>query len=96
MNLQDFLLYMQGSGVNVIIGVLMSFLIEWWPEYENLESKVKRAVFLALCMVVPLSGALLGTALGYQVWAIEPTFWYATVAGWAAFGSGQLAHMRKM
>ncbi len=96
MTLQDFLLYMQGSGVNAIIGVLMSFVVEWWPTYENLESKVKRAIFLAMCMVVPLTGALLGTALGYQEWTIETTFWYATVAGWLAFGAGQVAHIRKM
>ncbi len=96
MTLQEFLLFMQGSGVNVIVGALWSFAVEFWPQFEGFSKKVKRIIFLSACMVIPVVGAVLGMAMGYQPVNLEITIWYALVAGWVAFSAGQIAHMRKL
>jgi len=96
MTLQEFLLYMQGSGVNAIVGVLWSFAVEFLPSFKGLSEKAKRISFLAACMVVPIVGAVLSMALEYQPVNLETTIWYALVAGWVAFTTGTMSHVRKM
>ena len=80
----------------VIVGVVLSVLVEYAPSYAALAPKWKRAVFLLVCLIVPLLAALLGvlTAGWEPAWAV--TWWPALVAGVMTFGSGTVMHIRKM
>lgn len=95
MTFAEFLMYVQGAGVNAAVGFLLSYLVEWWPEYADLEAKAKRLVMLGLCLVVPLLAAVVGVAMGFQALALE-TFWQAAQAGFLAFVASQAAHTRKL
>jgi len=95
MTFGEFLLYLQSSGVNAAVGAILSFAVEWWPKYEELEAKAKRGVILGLCLVVPLLAAGVGMATGLQPFALE-TFWQAAQAGFLAFVASQAAHARKL
>jgi hypothetical protein len=93
----EFLAYLQGPGISVVVGVLLSFLIEYWTGYQNLEAKWKRLIFGGLSLFVPLLGATLSCASGLAAWAnFTGHWWIALQAGGLAFFSGQMAHMRKL
>ena len=96
MDWQTFVMWMQSEGIGAVVGVLLSYVVEWFPKYETLEPKVKRLIFGLTCLLVPAVGVALGIASGFQepVWAT--TFWPAIVAAGIAFGSGTLAHTRKL
>ena len=96
MTFQDFLLVLQSTGINAAIGIIMSFVVEWWPQYGTLEAKTKRVIFLALCLFVPVFGATAGVGMGYQSGVFDVTYWPALVAGGAAFATGTAVHIRKM
>jgi hypothetical protein len=84
------------GGIPVIVGVLLSVLIDYWPAFKGLLPKWKRAVFFGLSLAVPLLAAGLGiVTLGWPATWIE-TFWPALVAGVMAFGSGTLSHLPKL
>ena len=95
MTFAEFLQYLQTSGVNAVVGFLISYLAEWWPKYEELEAKAKRFIMMGFCFVVPLLAAGVGVAMGYQPFALE-TFWQAAQAGFLAFLTSQAAHARKL
>ncbi len=92
-----FLEFASGPGVNTIVGVLLSEVaVKYVPRFAALAPRWKRVVFFGLCLVVPLLASVLGvlTAGWPGTWVI--TYWPALVAGGLAFGSGTLAHTRKM
>jgi hypothetical protein len=84
------------SGIPLIVGTLMSVLLEYWPKFGTWKPKMKRAVFFGLSLAIPLLAAVLGiVTLGWPMtW--EATFWPALVAGVMAFGSGTLSHLPKL
>jgi Na+/melibiose symporter-like transporter len=96
MTLAEFLTYLAGPGVNAAVGVLLSFLVEWFPSWPNVASRVKRIVMLLLCMIVPL----VATAGLWLLGAVDPaqpdTWWLAVMAGAAAFSTSQLAALRNV
>jgi hypothetical protein len=97
MGWKEFLEYAQGPGISVIVGVLLSFGVEYWPQYQNFEAKHKRLVFMGLSFIVPLLGAVASAASGFALWADWAGLWWpALVAGAAAFFGGQVAHVRKL
>jgi fatty acid desaturase len=97
MGWSQFLEYVQGPGISVVVGVLLSFVVEYWPKYQTLEAKWKRLVFMGLSFVVPLAGAVASSASGFAAWGDWATHWWpALVAGAAAFFGGQVAHVRKL
>lgn len=97
MGFQDFLASLQQAvGIGAAIGFLMTFVLEWMPNFEYLSAREKRAVFFALCMTLPLLAAGVGVALGYYEPIFETTFWPAVVAGFTAFTAGTLVHTRKL
>jgi len=84
------------SGITIIVGILLSYAVEYIPRYGVLPAKWPRLIFLALCLFVPLLFATLGAASGVFTWSWEPTYWQALVAGAMAFASGTTAHTRKL
>jgi len=97
MSWASFLEYLQGPGISVVVGILLSFAVEYWPQYKALEGKWKRLVFAGLSFVVPLVGALGAAASGLAPWGDWAGHWWpALVAGGAAFFSGSIAHIRKL
>ena len=96
MDWQTFVMYLQSEGIGVAVGILLSYIVEWWPKYGTLEPKVKRLIFAGLCLLVPAIGVTLGIVSGFQepVWAT--TFWPALVAAAIAFSAGTAAHTRKL
>jgi len=93
-----FLLAMVGPGVNSAVGFLLSFLVEYWPKYNDLAAKWKRLVFIALSFSVPLLFTALAVATGeFGTWLDWATTWWpAIVAGAASAFAGTLAHARKL
>ena len=84
------------NGIAIAVGIVLSLAIEYWPAFETLAAKWKRAIFFAVCLVIPLLAALLGALTAGWSWAWELTFWPALVAGAAAFASGTLTHIRRL
>ena len=59
MSWSEFLQYAASPGIAAIVGAILSVVVEYLPEYDNLEPKWKRLVFFGLCMVVPLAATAL-------------------------------------
>ena len=70
--------------VAAVLAVVSEYGLKW---YDDLATKYKRAVYLAMCMVLPAAGVILQmTVLKLPLtWAVILT---AAQAGWAAFGLG--------
>ena len=93
----EFLRYCSNpTAIPIIVGVLLSWILEYVPSFENLEPRYKRLVVLGLSMVVPLSAAGLGVLTAGWPGTWDLTWWPAIVAGALAFGSGTVAHARKL
>ena len=93
----QFLLWMSTpGGISVVVGILLSVLIEYVPVFGALLPKWKRVVFFGLCLVIPVLAALLG------IWTLEwaptwqATFWPALLAGILTFASGTMTHLPKL
>ncbi len=98
MSWSEFLQWASSPGINVIVGALLSVLIEYAPKYNDLEPKWKRLVFFGLSMVVPVGATALAVATGeWGTWGdFQGTWWPAIVAGATAGAAGTVAHTRKV
>lgn len=83
-----------GALVSVIVGFIISLLIDYWPAYQNMTTQQKRALFFGLCMVVPVSAACLRAVLGYVAWSFDPLLWRALWNGFAAGMAGTAVYVR--
>lgn len=95
MGLEEFLRYAQGAGINAIVGFILSFVVEYWPAYDNLPPRKKRLVVGAFCFVIPVAALLAKVALGYEL-IDRNTLWSVLVNGFAAFTGSQAAHLRSL
>ena len=96
MSLVEFLRYAGTAvGINVIIGFLLSFVVEWFPEYEKLAPRWKRLVAMFLSFVIPVV-SVLGLWLVGEVAVTFDVMWIALSAGFAAFFGSQLSHARTL
>ena len=93
MDFNTFIDWMRGSGVNVIIGFLLSFGVEWFPQWTTMADKIKRLVMFTLCLLIPLLGTLIGVLFGTLDAGFVVSWWPALVAGFAAFSTSTMAHM---
>ena len=86
----------RGPGINAIVGVLLSILVEYVPEWSELDAKAKRPIILLLCLLVPIL-ATFGLLALDQVQPDDLDLWWgALLAGATAFSTSQLAHIRKL
>jgi len=91
--------WLQGASgplVSAIVGVALSFVVEWWPAYQTWPARWKRLTFFCLSLVLPVGAACLRAALGYVAWSFDPLVWHAIWYGVMAGGAGTLAHIRKL
>ncbi len=94
MEFAAFLRWCQGPGINLAVGALLAVVVEYWPQFQAMQSKHKRLAFFGLCLAVPLLAAVVACASGYQVWSFAATFWPVIWAGIVAAGSGTLVHTK--
>ncbi len=92
MTFQEFLTYASGPGINVIIGFALTFVVEWFPQWEDLDKKIKRLVFFLASLIIPVASALLGVVAGYQQLDFATTIWPCLVAGFVAFTTGTFGY----
>ena len=90
------LVALSGPLVAVAVGLILSWVVEWFPQYDNLAPRVKRLVFLVVCLAVPVVAVTARGLLGYAAWTFDPLYWHALWAGVVAYGAGSLAHTRKL
>jgi len=90
------LIYASGPGVAAVIGVILSFVVEYWDGYGALVPRMKRLVFMAFCLAVPVAAAFLRVAWGYVALTWDPLMWQAILAGGTAFLTGQIVHLRAL
>jgi hypothetical protein len=68
-----------GPLASAIVGVVLSWVIEFVPAYESLAPWYKRLGYFGLCMVVPVAAACLRAALG--IWRGRSIRWCGTRCG---------------
>jgi hypothetical protein len=91
--------WLQGASgplVSAIVGVALSFVVEWWPAYQTWSSRWKRLAYFGLCLVLPVGAACLRATLGYVAWSFDPLVWHALWHGVLAGGAGTVAHTRQL
>jgi len=89
--------FAMGPGGAVIAGVLISVGIEFIPPFQALAEKWKAAVYVGLCLAVPLVAQALAIATNVGgAWGDLPTTWWPALwAGLSAAGVGGLWHAWK-
>lgn len=90
------LTWASGPLVAVIVGLILSVVVEWFPQYEALAPRVKRVAFWGLCLLIPIVAATVRGVLGFAEWSFDPLYWHAIWQGAGAAGIGTLAHIRKL
>ena len=96
MDVVQFLKYAGSAvGINMIIGFLLSFVVEWFPEYDGLAPRWKRLVVIVLSFVIPVCSAFALWLMG-EVELSYNVVWLALSAGFAAFFGSQVAHARNL
>lgn len=88
------LIYASGIDISVIVGFVVSVLLDWWPAYSDLTTAQKRAVYVLFCLGVPVGAATLRGVLGYAPWSFDPLLWHAIWCGVAAAIAGTLVHVK--
>jgi hypothetical protein len=96
MTFTEVLEYASGPGVAVIVGILLSFAVEYWRGYAALTPKYKRLVFLGLSLAVPVLAMTLRGVCGHIAWSWDDQYWPALWSGGLAFASGTVTHLRKL
>jgi len=73
-------------------GVIIAFLLEKIPAFQNLESEIKRWVVLALFLVLPAGSVALLQFVPADVWLVLEPYWRALAIGFLGWASSQIAH----
>lgn len=81
-----------GPTLAALAGVVLSFVAEYVPAYDQLPAKWKRLCFLGACIVVAVVAWLLAPLPG----CARPEWPALIMAILAAFGAGTVAHTRKL
>jgi len=76
-------------------GIVLSFVVDFWPAYEKLSPKRKRMAFFLACFVVSALIYALLAAMGVFTWDIN-LLWLTLAAWFAAITTGTGAHTREL
>ena len=80
----------------IVFGVGMSYLLDVFPKFEELDAKAKRYIVMGICVAVPVAALLLSWATKCIPTLTGEDIWQAVMAGGLAFGASQFAHARKL
>lgn len=80
------------GGAPVVIGAIISVLLELWPWYLKLDKKAKTVSFFLLSLAVPAAITTLGVFTAGWEPSWELRYWPAMQAGGLAFVGGTLTH----
>lgn len=83
------------EGINAIIGVVLSWVLDQWEVWKRLSPFGKRLWMFALSLVIPILATLLGILTGYMIGSTE-VWWGAFQAGIFAFAGSQGKHLLTM
>lgn len=99
MNTEEFLEWLQGAGVNTVIGVGWSYLTFLIPFFGRMSPKGKRMAVLTACLLIPIGAqAILWHLNGMpeKTGELMTELWDVTKAGLTAFSTSQIVHTRKL
>jgi len=81
------------GGVAAIAGLIISVLIEYWPAFQALQAKAMVAIYIILCLIIPMIAMSLGVVTGVGEWgSFGDTWWPAIQNGLGAASLGTLFH----
>jgi acyl-CoA synthetase (AMP-forming)/AMP-acid ligase II len=83
------------NGIAAVLGFGLSWVIEWYPNWDMLPARVKRLALLLACWLIGVVLVVVNWRLCGEPMSIE-AFWNALAAGFAAFTASQAAHIRKL
>lgn len=81
--------------LETLLGVALSFIADWFPEYGELSPRAKRLYLLVGCALVPVAATLLLAWLGGFAPGQEQIFGALFVGGSVFLGT-QAAHAREL
>ena len=82
--------------LGAVVGVFLSFVVDWIPGYDKVNAKGKRLIFFGVCLVISAgAGVLIPLIQGHPL-AWDPILGNAIVASLAAMSGGTLAHTREL
>ena len=96
MTWHEFLQYASSPGIAAIVGALLSVIVEYVPRFEALGPKAKRASIFILSLAVPLLASFLGVLTDSWESSWDATYWPAIVAGFTAYTTSQVVHIRSL
>ena len=79
-----------------VLGLGLSWVIDYIPGFLDLAPRWKRVIILALCVVVPVIALLLQWQTGCIGVPSGDAWWQAVAAGAVAFSTSQIAHLAKL
>ena len=79
-----------------VLGVGLSWLIDYVPGFVGLAPRWKRLIILGLCLGVPLLSVLVAVWTGCFGVPSGDAIWQAVAAGAVAFSTSQIAHLPKL
>lgn len=81
--------------VTVATGVVLYFILDFYPQFESLAPRIKRIVAMALSFLLPLIAWAVSVGLGYAP-ADAETVWQFIAAGGMAFLASQGVHAKDL
>lgn len=78
-----------------VVGIVLSYVVEWFPAFEQLSPKMKRLYFLLSCVLISTLAGIGGAALTFN-WNWDHIVGNALVASFAAMSLGTVAHTRDL
>lgn len=81
--------------VEVVLGVVLSFMVDWVPGFTELSARAKRLYWLIVPIVFAVGAVLLLSLLGH-VPIVGDNIFAAVVAGLAVFFGSQGGHTREL
>jgi len=82
--------------LGAVVGIVLSYLVELIPSYEDLGAKAKRLVFFLIAMALSIGAGVAIPLLAGDPLAWDPIIGNAIVASLAAWSGGTLAHTRQL
>ena len=84
------------SVLGVVVGIVLSYVVEVWPAYEKLNPKWKRLAFFGLATVVGVAAGVGVAYFGKQPFVWDAIIANAVVTALAAMSGGTLAHTGRL